>query len=422
MAVTGGERGPGRPARGPRPAAVEPVAGPGSTSATWPCGPTPPVSAASATPVAGGGDATATGTGTGGTSPGPDGGSASAGGQPSGSRSGPDGGQTRDDQWQAPVEPAAPTARRRTAADPASGGTRPAPRRPGLTPSPPPRRRAMTTVSGTGATTGTSTTTGTGTSATDPARSSTLDQDTFLKLLVAQLKYQDPSSPSDPTQFMSETAQFTVVQKLDALSTLDQKVLDATHAQTAAGADRPDGHVHRLLGQGPHRHRHRHHLRQPEPDAHRRRAARRARRRHRRRHRRAGRHRLTRARRPPTSRPHHPTGTTPAGHRHGRRPTASPGGPRAPLPLLRHHRPAPAPDADGRRGQQHRQRQHGRLQEQLGRVRGHPQPDGEGRRPRPPPAPAASTPPRSASASSSAPSARTSPRARRRTPAAPPTS
>lgn len=93
----------------------------------------------------------------------------------------------------------------------------------------------MTTVSGTGATTGTSTTTGTGTSATDPARSSTLDQDTFLKLLVAQLKYQDPSSPSDPTQFMSETAQFTVVQKLDALSTLDQKVLDATHAQTAAG-------------------------------------------------------------------------------------------------------------------------------------------------------------------------------------------
>jgi flagellar basal-body rod modification protein FlgD len=92
----------------------------------------------------------------------------------------------------------------------------------------------MTTVGGTSATTGT-TSTGAGTSTTDPARSSTLDQDTFLKLLVAQLKYQDPSSPSDPTQFMSETAQFTVVQKLEALSTLDQKVLDATHAQTAAG-------------------------------------------------------------------------------------------------------------------------------------------------------------------------------------------
>ena len=92
----------------------------------------------------------------------------------------------------------------------------------------------MTTVNGTSATTGTNTTTG---ASTPPAtdRSSSLDQDTFLKLLVAQLKYQDPSSPSDPTQFMSETAQFTVVQKLEALWTLDQKVLDATHAQTAAG-------------------------------------------------------------------------------------------------------------------------------------------------------------------------------------------
>ena len=60
------------------------------------------------------------------------------------------------------------------------------------------------------------------------------DQDTFLKLLVAQLKYQDPTSPADATQFLSETAQFSVVQKLDALSALDQKVLDASKAQTAA--------------------------------------------------------------------------------------------------------------------------------------------------------------------------------------------
>ena len=61
-----------------------------------------------------------------------------------------------------------------------------------------------------------------------------LDQDTFLKLLVAQLKYQDPSNPADATQFLSETAQFTVVQKLEALSTLDQQVLDTTRTQSAA--------------------------------------------------------------------------------------------------------------------------------------------------------------------------------------------
>jgi flagellar basal-body rod modification protein FlgD len=65
--------------------------------------------------------------------------------------------------------------------------------------------------------------------------STSMDQDTFLKLLVAQLKYQDPSNPADATQFLSETAQFTVVQKLEALSTLDQQVLDATRAQSAAG-------------------------------------------------------------------------------------------------------------------------------------------------------------------------------------------
>ncbi|GIE90356.1 flagellar hook assembly protein FlgD [Actinoplanes regularis] len=41
------------------------------------------------------------------------------------------------------------------------------------------------------------------------------DKDTFLKLLVAQLKYQDPSNPADSTQFLAQTAQFTQVEKLE---------------------------------------------------------------------------------------------------------------------------------------------------------------------------------------------------------------
>ncbi len=73
----------------------------------------------------------------------------------------------------------------------------------------------------------------TGTAA--PAASKDFDKDTFLKLLVAQLKYQDPTNPTDATQFMSQTAQFTVVEKLDALSKLDQQVLEATRTQSAAG-------------------------------------------------------------------------------------------------------------------------------------------------------------------------------------------
>ncbi len=45
-----------------------------------------------------------------------------------------------------------------------------------------------------------------------------LDKDAFLQLLVAQLRYQDPLNPSDPSEFMATTAQFTVVEKLDELT------------------------------------------------------------------------------------------------------------------------------------------------------------------------------------------------------------
>ncbi|GAB1694693.1 flagellar hook assembly protein FlgD [Krasilnikovia sp. M28-CT-15] len=48
------------------------------------------------------------------------------------------------------------------------------------------------------------------------------DQDTFLKLLVAQLKYQDPSNPADSTQFLAQTAQFTQVEKLGKIESILQ--------------------------------------------------------------------------------------------------------------------------------------------------------------------------------------------------------
>lgn len=46
-----------------------------------------------------------------------------------------------------------------------------------------------------------------------------LGQDAFLKLLVAQLKYQDPMNPADGAEFIAQTAQFTVVEKLSAMQT-----------------------------------------------------------------------------------------------------------------------------------------------------------------------------------------------------------
>lgn len=54
---------------------------------------------------------------------------------------------------------------------------------------------------------------------------SDLGQDAFLKLLVAQLKYQDPSNPADGTEFLTQTAQFTQLEKLAQLVTDQQNML-----------------------------------------------------------------------------------------------------------------------------------------------------------------------------------------------------
>ena len=68
---------------------------------------------------------------------------------------------------------------------------------------------------------GNATSTITAANATRASTSTTPDQfgkDTFLKLLVAQLKYQNPMSPADGTQFLAQTAQFTMVEKLQEIN------------------------------------------------------------------------------------------------------------------------------------------------------------------------------------------------------------
>lgn len=54
-----------------------------------------------------------------------------------------------------------------------------------------------------------------------------LGKDAFLKLLVAQLKYQDPMKPMDNSEFLAQTAQFTTVEKLADLATTQQSLLTA---------------------------------------------------------------------------------------------------------------------------------------------------------------------------------------------------
>lgn len=62
----------------------------------------------------------------------------------------------------------------------------------------------------------------------------TLGKDAFLKLLVAQLKYQDPTAPTDSAQFMAQTAQFTQVEKLEEIAAAVAASLGAQSLLSAA--------------------------------------------------------------------------------------------------------------------------------------------------------------------------------------------
>jgi flagellar basal-body rod modification protein FlgD len=68
----------------------------------------------------------------------------------------------------------------------------------------------------------------------EPDNSSELDKDAFLKLLVAQLKYQDPLQPTTNEDFIATTAQFTTVEKLTELTKQGANAALVTSLTTAA--------------------------------------------------------------------------------------------------------------------------------------------------------------------------------------------
>ncbi|MGQ0825064.1 MAG: flagellar hook capping FlgD N-terminal domain-containing protein [Actinomycetota bacterium] len=72
---------------------------------------------------------------------------------------------------------------------------------------------------------------------TPPVPKSPDDQfgkDTFLKLLVAQLRFQNPLSPTDPSEFLAQTAQFTMVEKLEEIEQRSAESLRANETVAAA--------------------------------------------------------------------------------------------------------------------------------------------------------------------------------------------
>ena len=80
-------------------------------------------------------------------------------------------------------------------------------------------------VGGTATTTATSTVT----------RSDQMGKDVFLQLLVAQMRYQDPNSPTSTTEFMSQTATFTQVEKLEEIASQNASLV-ALQRSLSAGA------------------------------------------------------------------------------------------------------------------------------------------------------------------------------------------
>jgi len=71
-------------------------------------------------------------------------------------------------------------------------------------------------------------TTGTGSTAGE-------DKEMFLQLLVAQMKYQDPMNPTDSSQFLAQSAQFTALEKMQEVADQTAQLVSAQVAFGATG-------------------------------------------------------------------------------------------------------------------------------------------------------------------------------------------
>ena len=76
------------------------------------------------------------------------------------------------------------------------------------------------------------TTTGTTSSSASSSLDSGVNEQMFLQLLVAQLKNQDPMSPADPTQFVSQLAQFSELEQVIGIRGDIESQMTSTAATT----------------------------------------------------------------------------------------------------------------------------------------------------------------------------------------------
>lgn len=83
--------------------------------------------------------------------------------------------------------------------------------------------------------TATTSNTVTGSQSSKDAKSATLNYDSFLRLLIAQMKNQDPTDPVDASQQMSQLASFSIVeQSIKTNSHLESLIRETSLSQAAS--------------------------------------------------------------------------------------------------------------------------------------------------------------------------------------------
>ena len=61
------------------------------------------------------------------------------------------------------------------------------------------------------------------------------DKQMFLELMVAQLRYQDPMNPTDSSEFLAQSAQFTALEKMQDVADQTSALLNAQISFGASG-------------------------------------------------------------------------------------------------------------------------------------------------------------------------------------------
>jgi flagellar basal-body rod modification protein FlgD len=75
--------------------------------------------------------------------------------------------------------------------------------------------------------------------ASAPLGDQTVNQQTFLQLLVTQIKNQDPLNPTDGTQFLSQLAQFSELEQMINVNTNLQTIKQDLQNGGQAGSNPP---------------------------------------------------------------------------------------------------------------------------------------------------------------------------------------